>query len=162
MNASLLRPYPSALLLVVFHILLRKWLDVFDPHHRGVRVLLVLRVHCVQVVRFVFVGWASIDLEDLEPNSIDSFLHESMHHANLLLLLVKTVVPTLARSAALLSSEGARSGCVQIGEFVLRAHMRELRLHSIAEHAARELGKGHLADFLVEHCRRCDEHTPCG
>ena len=162
MNASLLRPCPSALLLVVFHPLLCKWLDILDPHHRGVRVLLVLRVHREQVVRVVLLDWASIDLEALEPNSIDCFLHECEHHANLLLLLVQTVVPTLARSSALLSSEGVRSGCVQIGEFVLRAHMGELRLHSIAKHAARELGKGHLADFLVEHCRRCDEHTPCG
>ena len=161
MNASLLRPCPSALRSVVFHPLLRYRLDIIDPHQRGVRVLLKFWAHRVQVVRVVLRGWACVDLEDFEPNSIDCFLHESEHHANLLLLLVQTVVPTLARCSALLSSEGVRSRCVQIGEFVLRVHVLELRLDSITEHAARQLSKGHLADLLVEHRGRCDEHAPC-
>ena len=72
------------------------------------------------------------------------------------------VVPTLARSAALFSSEGVSCGCVEIGEFVLRVHVLEFRLDSIAEHAARQLSEGHLADLLVEHRRGCDEHAPSG
>ena len=34
-------------LLVVFHPLLRMWLDVLDPHHRGVRVLVEFRGQCI-------------------------------------------------------------------------------------------------------------------
>ena len=41
-------------------------------------------------------------------------------------------------------------------------HVLELRLDGITQHTARQLSEGHLTDLLVEHCGRCDEHTPGG